>query len=228
MTFHPQGNSCSDEWFHDDRWLDFNMYQSIRWPGNIAGITGRSYDRVPAKPVVNGEPFYFGNRQIDSLFNDRIFRSQPYWSFISGARGYPSGSIISGFSTRMTGSRISRTTAGSTGLRSWIRKVTPVGGTGGGHDQVTGMVEVRSDSTLITEDRGSGTEEVIACRLPDHSEIMVYFPTSGGARAGPGAGCHALSWNLPGTRPIEEKEIRYTVAATTDRVEPPEAGRMHC
>lgn len=60
ITFHPRGATSSSFWFHNEEWLDFNMYQS--------GHEG-SYMRVyeygerakmlsPRKPYVDGEPAY--------------------------------------------------------------------------------------------------------------------------------------------------------------------------
>jgi hypothetical protein len=62
MTFHPRGFSSSSYWFHDDEWLDFNMFQS-----GHGGRLQRNYEFVlndrallPAKPVIDGEPAYEG------------------------------------------------------------------------------------------------------------------------------------------------------------------------
>lgn len=60
MTFHPPGGKSSSEWFHNDEWLDFNIYQS----GHTHPFT-KVYHyaindtiRTPRKPVFNGEPAY--------------------------------------------------------------------------------------------------------------------------------------------------------------------------
>lgn len=62
MTFHPRGYTSSSYWFHDDDWLDFNMFQS-----GHGGRYQRNYEfveadraRLPAKPVIDGEPAYEG------------------------------------------------------------------------------------------------------------------------------------------------------------------------
>ena len=57
-TFHPTGGSGSAQYFHDAQWLDLNMRQN----GHGPEYTGRydqtrvDYDRVPPKPVLDGEP----------------------------------------------------------------------------------------------------------------------------------------------------------------------------
>ena len=98
MTLHPTGGSGSSEPFHDEDWLDFNMRQN----GHVAEFTGRydatraDYDRVPAKPVIDGEPIYedhpvsfeapkFGH----SIAAD--VRRPLYWDLFSGACGHTYG-----------------------------------------------------------------------------------------------------------------------------------------
>jgi len=98
VTLHPTGGSGSSEPFHDEDWLDFNMRQN----GHVAEFTGRydatraDYDRVPAKPVIDGEPIYedhpvsfeapkFGH----SIAAD--VRRPLYWDLFSGACGHTYG-----------------------------------------------------------------------------------------------------------------------------------------
>ncbi len=60
MTFHPQPNTeGASEWFHNDEWLDFNMFQNghCRDTPIYDNIKG-SYDRKLIKPVLDGEPLY--------------------------------------------------------------------------------------------------------------------------------------------------------------------------
>ncbi|MEP7002357.1 MAG: glycoside hydrolase family 140 protein [bacterium] len=60
MTFHPAPNRTgSGEWFHDDGWLDVNMFQTGHCrDGNTYDRIRAAYDRLPAKPVLDGEPIY--------------------------------------------------------------------------------------------------------------------------------------------------------------------------
>jgi len=63
MTFHPQPNGVqgggSAKWFHQDPWLDFNMFQT----GHCREIDlwdqiQHTYNLTPVKPVFDGEPIY--------------------------------------------------------------------------------------------------------------------------------------------------------------------------
>lgn len=60
MTFHPQpNNEGSSEWFHNDEWFDFNMFQTGHCrDNNVYDKIKGSYDRQPIKPTVDGEPIY--------------------------------------------------------------------------------------------------------------------------------------------------------------------------
>jgi hypothetical protein len=63
MTFHPQPTGIDEcgsaKWFHNDAWLDFNMLQNGHCRDNHVGDRiQKTYDRVPPKPVIDGEPIY--------------------------------------------------------------------------------------------------------------------------------------------------------------------------
>ena len=96
MTYHPQGGSQSWQWFHQDAWLDVNMFQS-----------GHDFDRPnyrttregflldPTKPVIDGEPRY---EDIPAGFDPSFgwidafdVRQAAYWSVLSGAFGHTYG-----------------------------------------------------------------------------------------------------------------------------------------
>ena len=98
ITFHPPGGSGSSTWFHDQAWLDFNMRQN----GHTVEFTGRyeqtrmDYDRIPVKPVLDGEPIYedhpvsFDAKKFGhSLASD--VRRPLYWNLFSGAFGHTYG-----------------------------------------------------------------------------------------------------------------------------------------
>ncbi len=87
MTIHPIFTSSRD--FHDEPWLDFNMQQT--W-GHIAPDIrriGEDYRRLPAKPVLNGEPGYENRPQNDCPAWH--LRLEGYWSVFSGAFGFTYG-----------------------------------------------------------------------------------------------------------------------------------------
>lgn len=98
MTLHPPGGAGSSQWFHEEEWLDFNMRQN----GHVAEYTGRyeqtraDFDRVPVKPVLDGEPIYEdhpvsfrANELGHSLAAD--VRRPLYWDLFAGACGHTYG-----------------------------------------------------------------------------------------------------------------------------------------
>lgn len=97
-TFHPTGGNGSSVPFHQDEWLDFNMRQN----GHGVEFTGRydqtrvDYDRLPVKPVIDGEPIYEGH---PVAFDAKKFghslaadvRRPFYWDVFTGACGHTYG-----------------------------------------------------------------------------------------------------------------------------------------
>jgi hypothetical protein len=101
MTYHPSIADdppvfSSSHWLHDDAWLSFNMLQS----GHREHVRNydqiyHDYNRLPTKPVLDGEPNYedwrFHNAdgpQIHSAWN---VRKRAYWSLFAGACGHTYG-----------------------------------------------------------------------------------------------------------------------------------------
>jgi hypothetical protein len=63
MTFHPQPNGVTDggsaKWFHNDEWLDMNMFQTGHCrENNVWDRMAYAYNLMPTKPVFDGEPIY--------------------------------------------------------------------------------------------------------------------------------------------------------------------------
>jgi len=98
ITFHPTGGSGSSEYFHEAAWLDVNMRQN----GHAAEYTGRydqtraDYDRVPPKPVLDGEPLYedhpiaFDAKKYGHSVSADV-RRPLYWDLFAGAFGHTYG-----------------------------------------------------------------------------------------------------------------------------------------
>jgi hypothetical protein len=98
ITFHPTGGAGSSTWFHDEDWLDFNMRQN----GHGTEFTGRydltraDYDRVPVKPVLDGEPIYedhpvsFDPKKFGHSISADV-RRPLYWNLFTGAFGHTYG-----------------------------------------------------------------------------------------------------------------------------------------
>ena len=120
ITFHPGGDCSSASFFHDEKWLDFNMTQTghsnRKVPNYLYSLN--NYCLTPVKPTIDGEPRYenipvrFWEINIDSTyrknpydmadsltphgyFNDYDVRTAAYWSVFSGAFGhtYGNGSV---------------------------------------------------------------------------------------------------------------------------------------
>lgn len=106
MTYHPLGRTMSATWFHNESWLDFNMFQSgHRRYGQRLGdgdypieeyteednwlFVERSLAFKPEKPVLDGEPSY---EDIPQGLHDI---NQPYWQ-ASDVRRYAYWSVFAG------------------------------------------------------------------------------------------------------------------------------------
>lgn len=97
MTYHPFRRGASYEWFHDDSWLSFNMFQSGHESPNMPEhyFVWAGYERNPAKPVLDGESNYedhpYNWESERPRFTDVFVRKQAYWSLLSGAAGHAYG-----------------------------------------------------------------------------------------------------------------------------------------
>jgi hypothetical protein len=108
MTFHPFGRTQSSTWFHNEPWLDFNMFQSghdrydqdtsspHRYGEDNWRYAQDDYARTPPKPVVDGEPSYEGIPQglhdtSQPYWTDADCRRYAYWSVFAGAFGHTYG-----------------------------------------------------------------------------------------------------------------------------------------
>lgn len=106
MTYHPFGRTSSIYWFHNADWLDFNMFQSghrrydqTRGDGDNTAEAAVAEDnwryveaalaKVPAKPVIDGEPSY---EEIPQGLHDP---SQPFWK-APDVRRYAYWSVFAG------------------------------------------------------------------------------------------------------------------------------------
>ncbi len=60
ITYHPRGEKSSGEWFQNEDWIDFNIYQSghARHFNNVYDYATHDYLLTPVKPTIDGEPAY--------------------------------------------------------------------------------------------------------------------------------------------------------------------------
>jgi hypothetical protein len=116
MTFHPFGRTQSSTWFHNDDWLDFNMFQSghrrydqMDPDDDIATWKGEDnwkyvledYAKTPPKPTIDGEPSYENIPQglhdpREPFWQAKDARRYAYWSVFAGSFGhtYGNGTVI--------------------------------------------------------------------------------------------------------------------------------------
>ena len=101
ITFHPRGPGRSSDFFHDAKWLDFDMYQSSHGGrDHDNGLYAElDYRLQPPKPTMDGEPryeripvgFYFANSDRCDRFEAYDARQAAYWSLLAGACGHTYG-----------------------------------------------------------------------------------------------------------------------------------------
>lgn len=99
MTYHPQpkANGGSSTWFHNEKWLDFNMHQTGHCAnqGTYKHIS-HDYKLTPVKPVLDGEPLYedhpncFNAKELGHSSPEDIRRIM-YWNVFAGAFGQTYG-----------------------------------------------------------------------------------------------------------------------------------------
>jgi hypothetical protein len=110
ITFHPRGRTSSSDWFHQQPWLDFNMFQSghkdylqdtVSTEKRHFGEDNWKYAQVdyalqPTKPTLDGEPSYenIPHGLHDSLAKRWLaadLRRYAYWSVFAGGAGFTYG-----------------------------------------------------------------------------------------------------------------------------------------
>lgn len=101
ITFHPQPNSVEDggssKYFHNDDWLDFNMFQTGHCrENNVWDRVQVVYNRTPVKPVIDGETLYedhpvcFNAKDLGTSSAYDI-RKHAYLDVFAGAFGHTYG-----------------------------------------------------------------------------------------------------------------------------------------
>ena len=109
ITYHPFGRTTSSTWFHNEPWLDFNMFQSghRHYDQDTAAAEHRfgpdnykfialDYNKRPVKPTLDGEPSYehipYGLHDTTKpRWNDDDVRRYGYWEVFAGGAGYTYG-----------------------------------------------------------------------------------------------------------------------------------------
>lgn len=97
MTFHPNGGLSSSFHVHEEEWLDFNMLQSGHDCPNKDNYSmiKADYERIPVKPVLDGEPRYEDHginfREDNGYYDAADVRQAAYWAVFAGGFGHTYG-----------------------------------------------------------------------------------------------------------------------------------------
>jgi hypothetical protein len=177
MTFHTQGVYSSSRWFHNDGWLDFNMWQTGHCDGfNVADKISEDYRRSNAKPVLDAEPMYEDHPICFSpdgrgYAKDTEVRKRAYWSVFAGALGHTYGnhSIWQMHDAGRRGVNFP--------IKTWSQAMYSPGGTQMKHLRT--LMESRPylsrvpDQSIISGDAGNGENRMQATRGDGYA--FVYF-----------------------------------------------------
>jgi hypothetical protein len=110
MTFHPRGRYSSSDWFHNESWLDFNMFQSghknytqdtsskekNHYGEDNWKFVNVDYNKQPVKPTLDGEPSYENiphglHDSLEKRWTAADIRRYAYWSVFAGGAGFTYG-----------------------------------------------------------------------------------------------------------------------------------------
>jgi hypothetical protein len=110
IGFHPRGRTMSSEWFHDEAWLDFNLFQSghrnyeqdnspdekHHFGEDNWRYALNDYALRPVKPTLDGEPSYENIPQglhdpKQPRWTAADIRRYAYWSVFAGGAGFTYG-----------------------------------------------------------------------------------------------------------------------------------------
>lgn len=215
VTFHPFGRTQSSTWFHQEPWLDFNMFQSghrrydqddTPEPKGEDNWRYVAEDRAkqPPKPTIDGEPSYEGIPQglhdpAEPYWTDADARRYAWWSVFAGAAGHTYGhSAVMQMHKPDHGE-------GAYGVReTWEEAIDAPGAEQVQH--LKSLMLSRSyfdripDQSLIAGENGDRYDRVIATRGPNYAYLYTYSGRPFSVRLGglPSAKVRA-SWYDPRT-----------------------------
>jgi hypothetical protein len=204
-TYHPKSPRSSSQWFHNDAWLDFNMLQTGHTSLNRNyDLVSADYDRIPVKPVVDGEGGYEGIADAmapPNKMEPHDVRRIAYCGVFAGAAGYTYGANgLFGAASRVPTRGPSR--AGGGAARAGAEGIQDEGGqnrgpalpwkealempAGGQMQHLRALIESRPmllripDQWLLVNDPMGTTDRIQACRASDGSYAFIY--TAAGAK----------------------------------------------
>lgn len=181
LTYHPQGGYKSSQFFAEDDWVDFHMFQS----GHGSLNDKQNYDfprdvnrEVPDKPVVNGEPAYEDHpinwRPANGWFDDFDSRQAAWWSVLSGTDGHTFGNHNIWQMWQPGREPI------SSARTPWKEALHYPGAAQIGHlgqlMQSLPFYELEVDWDFLTDGPNSSGRETIVARAPQSELIVAYTP----------------------------------------------------
>jgi len=180
MTYHSFVSSST--WFHNDEWIDFDMWGSYHAEVN----NKKAYQQVTADwnlpdpiPTINGEPCYEAagiNYAIDDngYFTSTDVRMAAYWSVFSGAAGFTYGAQPIWQFNDDTRRKLSSKT-----LTNWKEALDLPGAFQVGLlkklMESVSLNEMAPDQSLIVD--GQGDCGSYSCAIRGKSHAFVYIPT---------------------------------------------------
>lgn len=187
MSFHPQPKEKggSSTWFHQQKWLDFNMHQTGHCAnqGTYKHIV-HDYELSPVKPVLDAEPLYedhpncFNAKELGHS-NHQDIRIIMYWNVFAGAFGQTYGCHDVWQMYKNDKAPINQP------LRPWPEALDlPMA------NQVKHLKNLMlsrpflsriPDQSMINDAQQEDKDYKVATRNDDGSYAMVYYPTGGSA-----------------------------------------------
>jgi hypothetical protein len=168
-------------WFHDDDWLDFNMFQSGHGAANIANYTTTlsNYQLKPVKPTLDGEPRYEDHpinwKPANGWFDEYDVRQAAYWSVLSGASGHTYGNH-NVWQMWQTGRKPI-----SSARTPWREAILQPGAVQMGHMrrllESCRFEQLEPGPELLVGPAGNGADHVSVARTTDRRVALVYLPT---------------------------------------------------
>lgn len=235
ITFHPFGRKASSIWFQNEKWLDFNMFQSghrrydqddSEWAFGEDNwkYVENDYSKNPIKPTIDGEPSYEGIPQglhdtLQPFWKAEDVRRYAYWSVFSGGFGFTYG-----HSAVMQFYRPGDKVAAYGAKKYWIDGIND---SGAGQMQFLKklmlsrpFLERVPDQSLIAGDNVLKYERLIATRGNDYVLIYTYTGRNIPVQMGKIAGSKVkASWYKPADGTITE--IGEFENAGTHEFDPP-------
>lgn len=180
ITYHPQGDHNSAEWFHEDEWLAFNMFQSGHGSRHKANYKWNWENSLlsPVKPTLDGEPRYEDHpinwKPENGWFDQWDVRQAAWWGALSGACGHtygdhniwqmwaPGRDPISAARTPWQ-QALDHPASYQMGYMKQLLAIRP-------------WYRLEAEDALLVADTTSGASRILAARASDDSFALIYTP----------------------------------------------------